>query len=544
MRRFSLPLILIALTCSLAAASWMTFGGNPQRDGWAKDESIITKDSVKTFQLLWKTKLDNEPKQLNSLTSPVVINPVYTNHGAEAYVIVGGSSDNLFAIDSEDGKVVWQKHFTNDVPPPTGTYGSYFCPDALNDTPIIQSSPLGNTVYVISIDGKLHGLNVVNGEDRFPPKPFVPAYSKNWSLNLDRDVIYTTTSQGCGHARSAVWAMDLKSPEKAVTYFQSGAYGAGIWGRGGASIGSNGAVYAETGDGAYDPITGKFGECFLKLGAKDLGLQDYYSPANANYLMRKDLDMGNSTPVVFTYKGRELLVGSGKEGALFLLDSKSLGGETHRKPLFQTPLYTNEGADIAGRGFWGAFASWEDPKGTRWVYAPAWGPTASKAPVFPVTNGAAPNGSIMAFKVEDGKDGQPGLTPAQPGLTPAQPGLTPAQPVLTPAQPVLTPAWISRDMNVPEPPVVANGVVFAISSGEFTRQVKENGALYTTEERIQLTAGNASLYAFDAETGKELFSSGKTMPSFTHFGALAVDAGRVFVTTHDSTLYAFGIKGE
>jgi len=513
-QKFCRPLAVVVLSCSVAAASWLTFGGDPQRNGWAKDESIITKDNVKTLQLLWKTKLDNEPKELNSLTSPVVASPVYTNHGAEEYVIVGGSSDNLYAVDADTGKVVWQRHFTNDAPPPKAADVSYFCPNALNDTPVIQLwTPTGPAVYVVSIDGKLHALNVVNGEDRFPPKQFVPAYSKNWSLNLNGDVIYTTTSQGCGRAPSGVWAMDLKNPDNPVASFESDAFGAGIWGRGGASIGSDGSVYAETGDGPFDPSTGKFGQSFLALSAKDLKLLDFYTPSNSNYLMRKDLDMGNSTPAVFTYKGRELIVGSGKEGVLFLLNAKSLGGDTHRKPLFQSPLYTNEAADIAGRGFWGGFATWQDPKDTRWVYAPAWGPLSSAAPSFPVTHGPASDGSIMAFKVED-KEGQP----------------------------VLTPAWISRNMNVPEPPVIANGVVFSLSSGEFTRQVKENGVLYTTQERIQNSHGNATLYAFDAETGKELFSGGKTMPSFTHFGGLAISDGRVFTTTHDSTLYAFGIK--
>ena len=89
--------------------------------------------------------------------------------------------------------------------------------------------------------------------------------------------------------------------------------------------------------------------------------------------------------------------------------------------------------------------------------------------------------------------------------------------------------------------MVANGVLFAISSGEFTRQVKENGALYTGEERIKLTTGNAVLYALDAQTGKELFSSGKAMPSFTHFGGLAVSDGRVYTTTYDGTLHAFAV---
>lgn len=517
-RKYSRSCALLAFTCSVAAASWLTFGGDSQRSGWAKDETTISTESVKQFQLLWKLKLDNQAKQLNSLTSPIVINPVYTNHGAETYVVVGGSSDNLYVIDADAGKIVWQKHFTNDGPPPSGpqSSGSYFCPNALNDTPVIHTrGQEGPTVYVISIDGKLHALNIVNGEDRFPPKQFVPAYSKNWSLNFAGDVIYTTTSQGCAQAKSGVWAMDLNSPDKPVSVFQSDPYGGGIWGRGGASIGHAGTVFAETGDGPFDPNNGKYGDSFIALSPKELKLLDYYTPANATYLTRKDLDMGSSTPVVFTYKGRELLVGSGKEGTLFLLDAKSLGGDTHRKPLFQSPLYANEGADIAGRGFWGAFASWEDSKGNRWIYAPAWGPVSSKAPPFPVTNGPAENGSIMAFKVED-KDGQP----------------------------VLAPAWVSRDMAVPEPPVVANGVVFSISSGEFTRQVKENGALYTAEERIQKSTGNATLYAFDAVTGKELFSSGKTMPSFTHLGALAVSDGRVFATTFDSTVYAFGVKGE
>ena len=121
--------------------------------------------------------------------------------------------------------------------------------------------------------------------------------------------------------------------------------------------------------------------------------------------------MGNISPVAFRYKQWDLLVGSGKEGVLFLLDTKSPGGDTHRKPLYRSPLYTNEDVDFAGRGFWGAFASWEDTKGARWVYAPAWGPPHSQAPAFPVKNGETPHGSIMAFKVEE-KDGRPMLSPA------------------------------------------------------------------------------------------------------------------------------------
>ncbi len=505
-----------AISCSIAAASWLTFGGDPQRSGWAKDETAISPGAAKGMQLLWKLKLDNEAKQLNSLTSPVVINPVYTNHGAQTYLVVGGSSDNLYVIDADTGKIVWQKHFTNEAPPSKDAQsGTYFCPDALNDTPLIQPGHSGPTVYVIGIDGRIHALNIINGEDRQPPKQFVPAYSKNWSLNLAGGMIYTSTSQYCAKAKSGVWGLDVANWNNPVSVFESDPIGGGIWGRGGVSVATGGLVYAATGDGAFDPDHGKYGDSVVALSPKDLKVVDYFAPANVNYLTRKDLDMGNGTPVIFPYKDRELLVASGKEGKLFLLDTKSLGGDTHRKPLFETPLYVNEEADIAGRGFWGAFATSQDEKGERWVYAAAWGKPASAASAFALKNGDAQEGSIMAFKVED-KDGQP----------------------------VLTPAWISHNMAVPEPPVIANGVVFAISSGEFVRQIAENGAIYTAAERMQRTSGHAVLYAFDALTGKELYSSGNAMQSFTHFGGLAISDGRVFMTTHDSTVYAYGLPGQ
>jgi outer membrane protein assembly factor BamB len=109
--------------------------------------------------------------------------------------------------------------------------------------------------------------------------------------------------------------------------------------------------------------------------------------------------------------------------------------------------------------------------------------------------------------------------------------------------PVLSPAWISRDLNVPEPPVIANGVVFALSSGEDVRQVDGVGNSLGTTERVA-GSGKSVLYAFDSETGKELFNSSDTLTSFTHFGGLAVSNGRVFVTTWDGFVYAFGLKNE
>ena len=72
----------------------------------------------------------------------------------------------------------------------------------------------------------------------------------------------------------------------------------------------------------------------------------------------------------------------------------------------------------------------------------------------------------------------------------------------------LIPAWMSRDMDQAEPPVIANGVVYAFGSGENTEQAyPDRGLDDNSPERIH-DSTHAVLYALDAETGKRLYSSG------------------------------------
>ncbi len=498
------------LAAAVQAADWPTFAGDAQRTGWAKNEKAISPANASKLRLEWSLKVDNAAKELNSLTAPIVVENVITPKGFKDIVITAGSSDKVFAIDADTGKILWQNSFEIEGAP-KNPKSTWLCPDALNATPLIDRR--SKSLYVLSSDGRLHTLNYVNGEDVKPPIAFVPPFGKAWSLNLHNGILYTATSQSCNSVRSAIYAMDLKDPNRTVTYFQSSPTGgAGIWGRAGGAISEKtGLIYAETGDGPYEPEAGKFADSFIAV-SPDMKLADYYTPLNRAWLSKKDLDMGNISPVVFPFEGDELVAGGGKEGVLFLLDSKSLGGADHRTPLFRSPLYTNEDVDFAGRGFWGALSTWDDGKGSRWLYAPAWGAPAAAAPKFPLANGDTTGGSIMAFKV-----------------------------VSKEKKPELEPAWISRDMSVPEPVVIANGVVLALSNGENVRQVDSGGRLFLSLERANTPAGNATLYALDAATGKELFSSGKTIPGFSHFSGLAVAGGRVYVVTWDCTLYAFSV---
>ena len=79
-RTASLYLALSALA-SLNASDWLTFGGNLQRTGWAQGEKDIDTNNAKDLTLLWKASLENEPRELASLTAPVAAEWVVTQSG-------------------------------------------------------------------------------------------------------------------------------------------------------------------------------------------------------------------------------------------------------------------------------------------------------------------------------------------------------------------------------------------------------------------------------------------------------------------------------
>jgi len=78
-------------------------------------------------------------------------------------------------------------------------------------------------------------------------------------------------------------------------------------------------------------------------------------------------------------------------------------------------------------------------------------------------------------------------------------------------------------------------VVFAVASGEAS-------AATPAAQRAQRSTP-AVLYALDAATGKQLWTSGRAITS-TIRGGLSAGGGTVFVPGSDSTLYAFGFEIE
>jgi outer membrane protein assembly factor BamB len=515
MRRVVLVFVLILTLCiAMRAADWLTDAGNPQRTNWQKDETILTKQNVGNLKILWKLKFDNATRQMHSLLPVLIADRIPTRNGPRQIVLAAGVSDNLYAIDVDLGEIIWKKHF--DYPPParSGRPTDPLCPGGQTATPVIgPAQPSGaRPVYALAGDGALHTLDLATGEETSPPIPFGYPNGKAYALNLWNNVIFTTTSQGCAGNPNQIWALDLNDPQKKVMTFNPGS--GGLWGRAGAAIDSNGVAWAPTGDGTYDLAAKRYGNGLIgaRVEGSDLKLKDWYIPSNWAWLVKKDLDM-QVTPAIFNYKGRELMVTGSKECRVYLLDTKSAGGEDHQTPVYRTPLMCNEEVNFASAGIWGSMSTWEDAKGTRWILVSFWGPSHPDFKV-PVSYGPVKRGAIVAFRLEE-KNGKLQLTPA----------------------------WMSRDMDHAEPPVVANGIVFAYGSGEDTTQAYPDRGLDDSSPLRIAASGHATLYAFDAETGKELYSSGDQIASFAHWGGLSVANGRVYLGTFDSVLYCFGLAG-
>jgi outer membrane protein assembly factor BamB len=513
---------LSALAGSLAAfsfafgADWLTDGGNPQRTAWQKDEHILTKENVKGMQILWKAKLDSPPREMHSLFPPLIVDNVKTNDGAKQIVIEAGISDKVWAIDASTGKVIWEKHFEYPaISEGRGLRaGDPLCPGGQTATPIIgpPTATGARVAYAMAGNGQVHTLNVANGEEMAAPFKLGFGNGKNYALNLWDGVLFTTTSQGCNGNPNQMWAVKLDDPEHKV--MTATPKSGGLWGRTGAAIDSTGVAWAPTGDGRYEKETQTYGNGLIgaKVEGNELRIQDYFIPSNWSWLQKRDLDF-QVTPAIFTYKGKELMATGSKECRVYLLDVKNAGGDDHQTPLDRTPLICNEEVNFASAGIWGSMASWEDSKGTRWVLTPFWGPVHPKFKA-PLSYGPVKDGAVVAFKVEE-KSGKWALAPG----------------------------WISRNMNRAEPPVVANGVVYAYGNGENTEQAyPETGLNDASPLRIK-NSTHAVFYALDGETGKELYSSGDQITSFAHFAGLSIANGHVYLGTFDGVLYCFGLPG-
>jgi outer membrane protein assembly factor BamB len=199
-----------------------------------------------------------------------------------------------------------------------------------------------NFVFSVAADGLLRGIIPDTGDLALAPARFLPANATANSLIWADGSVYAATSNTCGGAPTAVYAMDFMAETKPVTMWESN--GATIVGL---ALGEDGTVYVSTGGGGSE-----YANSIVALEGKTLKQKDW---------LRHDSPF-SSMPVVFS-EGDETYVAATAGTRLFVLDAASLGGANHRTPLFAT----QDAANVRFNG--DGIATWRDTAGTRWLLA-------------------------------------------------------------------------------------------------------------------------------------------------------------------------------
>ncbi len=508
---------------------WMTENADAQRTATVRTDPVINKDFVAqpgNLKFLWKLKLKNQPNQLNNLSSPATLELLIGYRGFRMLGFVAGSGDNLFTIDTDLGRMEWEKKLkaapavapstlacpggmTTGVVRPTvsaisaprgGGFGggrstpavstvgesgagattlsevrgSGFSPppSALpSDKSGPKTPPMGgvfgggaNVIYALASDGMIHAMHLSNGADFHPPVRFLPAGANAHGLIIVDGMAYAVTTNGCGTVPNGVWSLDFDT-QKVSTWKGN------VAGSAGAAFGPDGTIYVATNEEAPGAPAMSPAMSIVAIDAKTLQTKSVYTASRIFV----------STPVVFQHQGITLIATVAIDGAIYLLDAANMATALSVSPA------TAKGAAPS------SLASYVDAGGTRWILVAHTGALPSGF------SGIATQGAILAYKIsEDGK---------------------------------LVAGWASRNLVAPLTPTVINGVVFATSSGEFKTQDSK-----VTAAR----SGRAVLYALDGATGKEVWSSGSTITSFARGGALSGGAGQLYLTTYDGTIYAFG----
>ena len=270
--------------------------------------------------------------------------------------------------------------------------------------------------------------------------------------------------------------------------------GAGIWQSGaGLAADSRGNVYAMTGNARAAPAEGWFGNSFVKLTPQltgGLSPTGAFSPEERDRRLEKyDMDLGSGGPLVIP--GTTLLVGGGKTGTAYLLDTETMrlrqsfvaatSSDPKSRRDASRPLTWNYGPQLHG-----SLTYWRGPD-SRYSYIYLWG-----AEDF-----------LRAYRFR------------------------------TSTRFIDTVAVALGKVVVPSgyPARSISGGMLSLSAQGTTRGT---GILWSTGERA---GGEFRLAAFDAETLRELWSD--TLPSLSYMQPPTVAAGMVMVaTTSDSLLGA------
>ena len=359
---------ILAQVLAGAQVNVVTYHYDNGRTGANLNETLLTPANVNSSQFgkLFSQSVDGivagQPLYLSNVTIP--------GKGVHNVVYVATQHDSVYAFDADSNQggnasPLWQVSFVDPAAGITTIPASIagcstttkFTEIGVVSTPVID--PNTGTLYVVAKTMEngafvyhLHALDGATGQEKFNGPVVISAsftanngqvvkfvdkgqMNRPGLLLANGNVYASFGSNGC-NSSSHGWVIGYD----AGTLQPSGAYTtspnqhlAGIWHSGqGPAADSSGNIYVSTTEAPFDADTGgqDFGMSVIKItqGPGTLRETDYFTPFNQAYLSSKDLDLSACGVMALPDQPgphSHLLIASGKEGTIYVLDRDNMG---------------------------------------------------------------------------------------------------------------------------------------------------------------------------------------------------------------------------
>jgi hypothetical protein len=345
---------LLCAPVASAQVSVLTNKYDNARDGLNSSETLLSAGTVTSSQF-GKVATYNVDGYVQA--QPLYMYGLAINGGTHNVVFVATLNDSVYAIDADTSTLLWQISLGTPVPSATeGCSGvTGFNQIGILATPVID--PNTNTMYLTAktygtgsgpAAYSLHALDVTTGLEKFGGPTTITAttgsvtftpinYIQRPSLLLSNGNLYLGFgSNGCDlNARGWLMAYSASTLQQLgfMTMQPDNSYGSSIWQAGvGPAADSAGNVFLSTANGLFNYSGNDLGDSVLRLtfGSGQFSVADYFTPFDQANMASNDLDLGSAGPILLpTQTGSttpDLLVASGKDADIYLINRDSMGG--------------------------------------------------------------------------------------------------------------------------------------------------------------------------------------------------------------------------